>query len=116
MDGKDSLITTLSDKEGLFLKGLLSHHEEERKQAFLYNKQNNNKSYFLFITLENRVSMEEPDKTNENISNTNNSHQPTRESIHKLKHTHTEEKERTKRKNKTFISKSLRNSLSINSF
>lgn len=33
MDGKDSLSTTLSDKEGLFLKGLLSHHEEERKQA-----------------------------------------------------------------------------------
>ena len=47
----------------------------------------------LFITFENRVSMEEPDKTNENISNTNNSHQPTRESINKLKHTHTEEKE-----------------------
>ena len=51
MDGKDSLSTTLSDKEGLFLKGLLSHHEEERKQAaqqyqqwlqreFLTNKHN----------------------------------------------------------------------------
>ena len=51
MDGKDSLITTLSDKEGLLLKGLLSHHEEERKQAaqqyqqwlqqeFLTNKHN----------------------------------------------------------------------------
>ena len=51
MDDKDSLSTTLSDKEGLFLKGLLSHHEEERKQAaqqyqqwlqqeFLTNKHN----------------------------------------------------------------------------
>ena len=93
MDGKDSLITTLSDKEGLFLKGLLSHHEEERKQEFLKNKQNNNKSYFLFITLENRVRMEEPDKTNKNVNKSKNSHQPTRESINKLKHTHTEEKE-----------------------
>ena len=104
MDGKDSLSTTLSDKEGLFLKGLLSHHEEERKQAaqqyqqwlqreFLTNKHNQNKSYFLFITFENRVSMEEPDKTNKNVSKSNNSHQPTRESINKLKHTHTEEKE-----------------------
>ena len=33
MDGKDSLATSLSENEGLFLKGLLSHHEEERKQA-----------------------------------------------------------------------------------
>ena len=55
----------------------------------------------LFVTLENGVSVEEPDESGEDVNKSDNSHEPSRHTANKFEHTHAEKEESTKGKKKT---------------